>query len=137
MKTKTFYLDFIGTIVEQQENLASKPRVNFGYAEVLKKLLLAGHKIVVNSSVVYDISEYFHSAYKFMKRPLNLNFELDTTNITFLNRKVTPSKFDLTQDEIFLDDHALGIPLKSCCMSYGYMVDWDVLDKLFTENKIY
>lgn len=134
----TIYLDFQGTVVEIDENPSYYiSRMNFGCMQIIHKLQLAGHKIVLNTS-------YSTSPEKLKKilEYLNLNPRYEIQPITEVAKdKLYPSKWDWEEihkyKQIFIDDHAYNIPLKKCCMSDYMMVDWSKLNEQFIEHKIY
>lgn len=142
----TIYLDFDGTVVEHV--FPGMGRCNFGCFEVIKKLQDAGHEIILNTyradigkpeldAAMRIVNEF---NWLFVKeRSLRDDFALKP--IDAAEKKIYPPMFDMKQaikDEVlFIDDQATGTPLKRACMSNGMMVDWDVLDLLFQQYRLY
>jgi len=126
------YLDLDGTCVEHE--YPKMGRENFGCIPVIQKLMDAGHKVWLNTYRA-DISEVEHvAAISWLRYRVDGNFY-------FLSMKEHPHPFDIVEfikfGLMFIDDHAPDIPLKPAVMTRGNMVDWDALDKLFTEHKLY
>ncbi len=125
------YLDFKGTIVEHE-----CWRENFGCMEVIEKLQKAGHEIVLNTSYAFE-ADKLKSALSYV----NDHRKVELTPIKALNTKASPARWDwdgmLEYEIMFIDDHALDIPLKKCVMGWGEMVNWEELDKQFKEKGIY
>ena len=140
------YLDFDGTVVEHQ--YPKMGRCNFGCFEVFKKLQDAGHEIVLNtyrSDIGGDpLNEALRmineQSYAFIKdRSQRKTFKLNPIKAT--ERKIHPDRFciedALYTNTLFIDDQARDTPLKPAVMSSGNMVDWDALDKIFSDYQIY
>lgn len=137
------YLDFDGTVVEHQ--WPEMGRCNFGCFEVIKKLQDAGHEIILNTyradigdgtldKAIKLLNE--HSFMFFKDRETSINPILEHTK-----NKINPSAWNWNnhnkENVMFIDDIALDIPLKKACMTNGFMVDWDILDKQFIEHGLY
>lgn len=140
------YLDFDGTVVEHQ--YPKMGRCNFGCFEVIKKLQDAGHEIILNtyrSDIGGDpLNEALRmvneQSYAFIKdRSQRKTFKLNPIKAT--ERKINPDRFyiedTLRTNTLFIDDQAKDTPLKLAVMSSGNMVDWDELDKIFSDYQIY
>lgn len=143
------YLDFDGTVVEH--DFPKMGRCNFGAFEVIKKLQDAGHIIILNTARV----EHSEEALKDALRLINENHwmlikdrsQRETFRITpievYTKRKIHPAPWNIEEimssGIMFIDDIATNIPLKPVVMSQysKWMVDWDELDKIFIEHKIY
>lgn len=138
------FLDFDGTVVEHA--FPKMGRVNFGCFEVIKKLQDAGHSIILNTYRA-DIGEkelesaifVINNAFRFLKIRGDREFKIELSEV--LQNKIHPPKFDMDDfiknKEIFIDDMSYGVPLKPCIMERGVMVDWDVLDEIFKQYKLY
>jgi len=143
----TIYLDFDGTVVEH-----AYPRIgrcNFGSIEVIKKLQDAGHNIILNTYRA-DINDgsleaalkYINENYLMLIKDVNQinTFELKPILI-HTPFKVHPKPWNwnlmLSNGEIYIDDIALGMPLKNAVVQKNKMVDWDIVDQEFTKYKIY
>jgi len=140
------YLDFDGTVVEHV--FPGMGRCNFGCFEIIKKLQDAGHEIVLNTyradigqehlnaatSMINDMCEYF-----IKDRSMRKEFEL--LPISALAKKIHPPRFDMNEavrsGVLYIDDNSYGTPLKPAVMSNGMMVDWDALDLIFQQYKLY
>ena len=144
MKKLTIYLDFDGTVVEHMYPKIG--RCNFGCMEVIKKLQDAGHHIILNTMRVEfrdgsleEAIEYLQGSWRFFK-DRNSGDELREISQWTLE-KIHPHPFDIDtaieRGELYIDDIATGIPLKSAAMTGGNMVDWDQLDSIFWEKGIY
>lgn len=141
------YLDFDGTVVEH--DYPKMGRCNFGCMEVLKKLQDAGHEIILNTyrvdcndGTLQKALDWFENSYMFFKNRSKYEALKPITKHT--SKKIHPHPFALYEDkqhynnELFIDDIALGIPLKDTVMiPNSKMVDWDELDKQFIEYNIY
>lgn len=139
------YLDFDGTLVEHQYPKIG--RCNFSSVEIVRKLQDAGHEVILNTmrcefnnGSLGEAKRWLDNAWMVVKnrRELGREFKLDPIYPT--PYKVQPVwDWDFFQREgvIFIDDQAHGTPLKKAVMTEGYMVDWEELDKIFTEKGIY
>ena len=140
------YLDFDGTVVEHQYPKIG--RCNFGCFEVIKRLQDAGHEIVLNTYRSDIGGDHLNEAlrmvneqsYAFIKdRSQRKTFKLNPIKAT--ERKIHPDRFciedTLRTNTLFIDDQAKDTPLKLAVMSSGNMVDWDALDKIFSDYQIY
>jgi hypothetical protein len=137
------YLDFDGTVVEHA--YPRMGRANFGCMEVIKKLQDAGHEIILNTyradcadGTLEQAIKYFESAYRVTKDH-NTDFEL--VPFTHTKHKIHPPEFDMDramiEEVLFIDDQSPETPLKNAAMTNGKMVDWDALDKIFTQYGLY
>lgn len=141
MKKYTIYLDFDGTCVEHEYPKIG--RMNFGFENVLIKLMNAGCKIILNTYRSNLEAEHnngcLNAALQFLND--NVRFELPYEIKECLLTKAHPRQWDwevMNKNlEIFIDDIALNIPLKPAVTTNGNVVDWNELDKQFKENKIY
>ena len=107
----------------------------------------AGHEVVLNTYRSEGKKEELEQAlrlinqqnYMFVGRDRRDDFELKP--IKALSYKKHAPSFNMTEfierGEIFIDDRSSGTPLKTACMSNGMMVDWNKLDAIFIQNKIY
>ena len=146
-KKLNIYLDFDGTVVEHQ--FPKMGRCNFGCFEVIKKLQLAGHKIILNT-VRPDISLHSlqealnlinHSHWRLIKDHSQRNeFRLEPIS-QYASSKIGPYPLDFPlaeqTGELFIDDNSTNTPLKPAVMTGGNIVDWDKLDILFTLHGLY
>lgn len=133
------FLDYQGTLVEQYPYMK---RCNFGCIEVIKKLQDAGHELIINTDYKEEAKKMLNEQYWMFLRDGRQrdNFELKPITKA-LKDKSRPDRWDWETmketGEMYIDDLATDIPLKNCCMTQGQMVDWDILDKQFTEQGIY
>jgi predicted mannosyl-3-phosphoglycerate phosphatase (HAD superfamily) len=115
------YLDFDGTVVEHKY-----PEIgsfNPNALEVIKKLQDAGYNIILNTMRVEFDDETMREAIEY----INLNEQVPGISITGqTQRKKHPPKWDLDkiENDIYIDDIALNMPLISTSMKDGLMVDW-------------
>ena len=134
------YLDFDGTVVEHEYPKIG--RCNFGCIQIIDKLQKTGHEIILNTmrsdfnnGTLEEALEWFNNAWMWMR---DKDFSLKP--ITSTVKKIHPIwDWGYFEQEglIFIDDQAVGIPLKPTCMNNGLMVDWGKLDIVFKEKKIY
>jgi len=131
----TIFLDFDGTVVEHQA-----PRIgreNFGCMPVIRKLQEAGHTIILNTYRADYSSEDLGKALRF----INQHIDVELFPIEATERKIFPPPWDwehiLETNTMFIDDQAMGMPVKRAVMSNGWMVDWSVLDQQFEKNGLY
>lgn len=140
----TIYLDFDGTVVEH--TYPELGRCNFGCIEVLHKLKLAGHKIILNTYRVelegVDVCLKYLNEYAWMMlvdKSLEDEIDLSITEHTLV--KYYPNPWDWKEMKanktIYIDDITPKIPLKKACMVNNDMVDWQELDKQFKEHGLY
>ena len=129
-KIFTVYLDFDGTVVEH-----AYPQIgamNPGSIDVVKKLQLAGHEVILNTyradlndGTLEETIDFLHSPEHDLL-PLHAVTEL----------KIHPPIWNWDAFEssgiIFIDDTCEGTPLvRNIALEYGFMVDWKSLDDWF------
>lgn len=135
------YLDFDGTLVEHEYPKIG--RCNFGCIEVVKRLQDAGHEVILNTYRADCANGTLEKAIDWLCDAwmVSKSRELDLLPIKATDKRINPDSWDwlrMLKDEVmYIDDMALNIPLKRCCMIESFMVDWDELDKEFIEHKIY
>jgi len=147
LKKLKIYLDFDGTVVEHQ--FPGIGRYNFGCIEVIKKLQVAGHEIILNTYRADIEGEYLNEALRWINEDyLKLltnpqeaeNFKLDPIT-KFTKKKIHPSSLDFEvaeqTGELFIDDISANTPLMDAVMSQTRMVDWAEMDLIFRENGVY
>ncbi len=121
------YLDFDGTVVEHKYPVIGK--YNPGAFDVVKKLMEAGHNIILNTYRVEIGREEFLAAYQYVIDGLGVE------SIKHTNTKKRPLEWDFNLfhdlDEIHIDDVGFRCPMK------GEMVDWALIDLEFQANGIY
>lgn len=120
------FLDFDGTIVEHKYPGIGK--YNDGAFEVVKKLISAGHNVILNTCRVEISREAFLPAYNYLLNGLGQHLKYTKT-------KKHPMEWDfnLFHDfgEIHIDDVGFRHPLKDG------MIDWAIVDLEFQANGIY
>jgi hydroxymethylpyrimidine pyrophosphatase-like HAD family hydrolase len=139
------YLDFIGTILEQSDANCRDGRVNFGCFEVIKKLQDAGHSFILNTSNTGEslkktLKLINEDSWMFFKNRRTEELEIQPI-LEVVKEKIPANNWDweqmIKEQLMFIDDWTNNIPVKKCCMTYGFMVDWDELDKQFIEHNLY
>lgn len=120
------YLDFDGTVVRHEYPKIGAP--NPGAFEVVKKLLAAGHDVVLNTYRADLNIETAKEALRYVVAGLGVY-------INAMYQKKHPAPWDLQlaemAGEIYIDDAALNMPMKNG------MVDWSMVDLEFEANGIY
>lgn len=133
MKKITFYLDFDGTVCEF--NFPQIGRENFPALEVVKKIMEAGHEVVLNTYRADLDSESLQKALGF----INFNFRTELPRkIEALKNKVHPPLFrvdDFIDSGIFfIDDQCVGTPLKPAVSHGNEAVDFVRLEEILREK---
>ena len=117
-------IDFDGTCVRHEFPRIGK---DIGAVPVLKRLVDAGHQLVLNTMRSENLLE---DAVLWFK----------VNNIPLYGKNNTPGQLSWTKSpkvyaNISIDDAALGCPLKIDDEGYKY-VDWEIVEKmLFGDNK--
>lgn len=141
------YLDFDGTCVEHDYPRIG--RCNFGCIEVIKKLQDANHEIILNTYRA-DLGE---EALKHAQKWLNEHYWMFSKDKTIELKPITQSttkkiqpapwkiwnqnKLNTSNDSIYIDDIAIGIPLKPTVMiQNSLMVDWEQVEQDLINAKI-
>lgn len=118
------FLDFDGTVVEHQYPAIGA--YNDGCFEVVSALQNAGHEIVLNTYRIELEETSFHDAIDFLNSSKTISKVLKRTT-----KKINPQAWDLEKAKetgvLYLDDIALGIPLKNAVHSNTQMVDWSIV----------
>jgi len=144
------YLDFDGTCVEH--DYPRMGRCNFGCIEVIKKLQDANHEIILNTyradlgeEALKQAQKWLNEHYwMFVDRSLRDSFELKPIT-QFETSKILPPPWriwgqdtiNVSNDSIYIDDIATGIPLKPTVMiKNGLMVDWEQVEQDLINSKI-
>lgn len=131
------YLDILYTLFEMNE------RCNFGWVEVIDKLQKSGkHKIILNSSFTGAILRKYLKNINEDSWMFSENREIEIQPITdIVEEKIHPSRWNwkemIENQEMFIDDYAREIPLKSGFDRGEKIVDWKQIDKEFEENNMY
>lgn len=137
MKALLIQLDFDGTLVEH--SFPKIGRENFGWEPVIRKLMLAGHKVVLNTYRADIGQDGLDKASDW----LNNHYRYDDLPYKILSNKakIPPPPFDIPaaiEDGIlWIDDQATDAPLRPCAMNHGFMIDWVMLDSLFRLYNVY
>ena len=135
------FLDFDGTVVEHQYPLIGE--LNPNCFEVLDKLIIAKHKIILNTMRVEFQDGTLEEAISYIRMELfkinpknTISFELEHTL-----SKIHPPEWNwnlhLAEQCIYIDDICKGTPMRNNIETMGQMVDWFALDKQFIEFGIY
>jgi hypothetical protein len=128
LKRMKIYLDFDGTVV--QHRYPAIGEYNPGAFDVVKKLIAARHEVVLNTYRANLNAGHAAEAQKYVLDGVG-------ANIPVLSQKAHPKvwewAFHFMFDEIFIDDSALGCPLRSDVRA----VDWARIDLEFKANGIY
>lgn len=123
------YLDFDGTVVEHK--YPSIGEYNSGAFEVVKKLISAGHNIILNTYRVELSVESFKEAHRYLCQGLGV------PDIEFTRTKKHPIEWDFNLfrdlDEIHIDDCGPKHPMRSD----KAMINWKIIDLEFQANGIY
>ena len=132
----TIYLDFDGTVVEHQ--YPSIGRENFGCFPVIKRLMEAGHKVILNTYRANLDKESLEKALAF----INLHYIHELPyEITATTEKHQPPPWNWSMHHetgvMYIDDQATYSPLKPAVMTNGKMVDWVELDRQFELHGMY
>lgn len=144
------YLDFDGTCVEH--DYPNMGRCNFGCIEVIKKLQDANHEIILNTyradlgeEALKQAQKWLNKHYwMFVDRSLRDSFELKPIT-QFTPNKIQPppwkiwnqNELNVSNDSIYIDDIATGIPLKPTVMvPNSLMVDWEQVEQDLINAKI-
>lgn len=119
-------IDFDGTIVEHDYPRIGKP--NPGAIEVIKKINEAKHKVIL---FTMRDGKALEEAVKYC---------LDN-GISLYNANHNPSQYRWTKSpkvyaNIYIDDAALGCPLKMDSSNKRPMVDWVTVEEWLKENQI-
>ena len=121
------YLDFDGTVVEHKYPAIGK--YNEGAFDVLKKLLAAGHEVILNTYRVEISRDALNAAKNYLIEGLGIQ-SIGHTIIKF-----HPGVWDFVifemNDVIYIDDTGEGHPMKNG------MIDWAIVDLEFQANGIY
>lgn len=125
------YLDFDGTVVEHTFPSVGQP--NPGALDVVRKLIGAGHEIILNTMRVH-----------FGQKPmLDSIYYLSANGIEdFIpsKNKHHPLRWDVKEavksGELYIDDAAPNMPLIPAIHSKGDMVDWKKVESQLIENGI-
>lgn len=129
------YLDFDGTCVEHE--FPNIGRENFGCIPVIKKLINAGHTIILNTYRIETGDGHAQMAIDWLMYRLDDDYPFPAV----CSKKNPPPLWDwnrISENHVmFIDDQASRMPLKSAVMTNGKMVDWDYLDKEFEQRGIY
>jgi predicted mannosyl-3-phosphoglycerate phosphatase (HAD superfamily) len=119
-------LDFDGTVVEHQYPAIGA--YNEGCFEVVSALQNAGHEIVLNTYRIELEESSFQDAIDFLHSSQAISKVLKRTT-----KKINPQAWDLEKaietGVLYLDDIALGIPLKNAKHSNTQMVDWLIVQE--------
>lgn len=132
----TIYLDFDGTVVEHAFPAIGK--YNPFCFEVIQKLQLAGHQIILNTFRTDMNDGSLQQALDYLNHPANhLQAITKTTEM-----KINPANWDWKFFEknrlVFIDDICKGIPLIDTReIVGGKMVDWPAINLQFLEKNIY
>jgi uncharacterized protein (TIGR02145 family) len=102
---KTCYLDFDRTIQELAYPDTDINFLNENCIEFVKKVKEIGCKLVLNTYRADIKNGSLEQAIQSMTSFI----EFDEIN----SNKIAPHKFDLSSDQLFIDDEAMGIPLKN------------------------
>lgn len=143
------YLDFDGTVVEHEYPSIGRP--NLGCVEVIRRLQDAGHEIILNTYRADCANGSLENAINYLNNQMWFHVKFENRNderfhplpITeHVPAKIHPQPWEWDvmhmTGEIYIDDCAAGIPLKSQVMTLpGSMVDWDKLNIEFEANGIY
>ena len=128
------YLDFDGTVVEHQ--YPSIGIYNTGCTEVIKKLKLAGHEIILNTYRANCNDGTLEEAVAYLTLK-----NLFTYITSIQDEKIEPIAWNwevhLEQQVIFIDDICEGIPTKPTDTAEYEIVDWQKVDEEFEENGMY
>lgn len=123
------YLDFDGTVVEHKYPAIGK--YNEGAFDVIKKLLDAGHEVILNTYRVELSGAKMLDAKDYILRGLGIE-SMPHTIIKF-----HPSDWDWqifnANDVIYIDDCGTGHPMRKDAP----MIDWAVVDLEFKANGVY
>ena len=128
------YLDFDGTVVEHMYPEIGK--INPGSLDVIQKLHDAGHEIIINTMRADMRNGTLQQALYFLNSIpyCNIKFEKFCASKVDPDEWVTPNK---EMEKIYIDDIAHGIPLRDGFHVGSKMVDWQELNRQFTDNNIY
>lgn len=123
----TIYLDFDGTVVHHAYPKIGK--YNEGCLEVLNKLQLAGHNIVLNTRRVEFKDESLMEALVYLA-----GLKLHQPIGEFSKTKIDPGFWKRMKEEhiLFIDDECIGIPV----ITNPFRVDWHEIDKQLTKEQI-
>lgn len=123
----TIYLDFDGTVVHHAYPKIGK--YNEGCQEVLNKLQLAGHNIVLNTRRVEFNDGSLEAALVYLTE-----LSLQRPIVEFTKVKIDPGFWKRMLDKyaLFIDDECIGIPT----ITNPLRVDWHEIDKQLTKEKI-
>ena len=123
------YLDFDGTVVEHKY-----PEIgdyNPGAFDVVKKLIEAGHDVILNTYRVELSRESLHDAMNYVLSGLGLE------NMKFTTAKKHPVEWDFNLfreiDEIYIDDCGKNHPLRRDVVA----IDWNIVNLEFELNGMY
>lgn len=121
------YLDFDGTVVEHKYPAIGK--YNNGAFDVVKKLIDAGHEVILNTYRVEISREALNAAIDYLCEGLGIKYIRHTTI------KFHPGVWDFKvfemNDVIYIDDTGEGHPMKDG------MIDWAIVDIEFESHGIY
>lgn len=118
MNKKIIYLDFDGTVVEHQWPMIGE--VNPNAIQVIKKLIEAGHTVILNTMR----SEFNDGSLEHSIEYLKTNgIDIESTT-----KKLHPRIYNLDEDIIFLDDIGFKMPLCPTLCGNFKMVDWNKVE---------
>lgn len=126
-------LDFDGTVVEHYYPLIGA--YNPGAKEVIARLQLAGHEVILNTYRVEMEDDSLKEALVYL---YTLDLPLTITQKT--KTKIHPSPWNIKEaivtGKLFIDDLAEGMPLINAPVSGGKMVDWKKIEQELENFKI-
>ena len=128
------YLDFDGTVT-----IHKYPDIgiyNEGCFEVVRKLQDAGHEIILNTYRANCNDGTLEEAIEYLK---NADQILPILKVEKLKVKPIPWDWKVFKQKqlIFIDDICPGSPLRKAERSEYMVVDWERIDKEFSEHGIY
>ena len=127
------FLDFDGTVVEHYYPLIGA--YNTGAKEVIARLQLAGHEVILNSYRVEIEDDSIKEALVYL---YTLDLPLTITQKT--KTKIHPSPWNIEEamvtGKLFIDDIAEGTPLVDATNTGGKMVDWKKIEYELENFKI-
>lgn len=124
-KSKTIVIDFDGTVVSHRFPLIGR---DIGAVPVLKKLITAGHKLVLFTMRDKEYLEYA------------VNWFIDN-DITLYGVQTNPTQYTWTTSpkafgHYYIDDMALGTPLIYDLGEPRPYVDWSEIEKMLISEKL-
>lgn len=122
------YLDFDGTVVEHQ--YPSIGKYNVGCLEVIEKLHIAGHTIILNTYRANCKNGTLEEAIAYLKLK-KLYPYIQKVEAEKIDPFVWNWKTHLKEKTIFLDDICEKIPTKPTDTAEYEIVDWQQIDEEF------